>query len=453
MRKNTVTTGLVAMTTAIILFVLIQSSWLINTYESEKGKFQSYVNEAIHLSLEPACFELFLDIHHYQNTFAMNVLQKKIHVVKDNRKSEFEMSDETTVNEIYTRGSYDMQVEDVFRDSLLYSLFDKRMKRLGLHTSILFQRVDLNTGKTLASSLDWYPEKKRPLCADTIPLGYVSNHVLTARYNYPFELFYSKISGVLIADAFMLLMAFVCFFLAIRTIVIQKRSSEEREFLMRTIVHELKSPLNYLSSLFGSIESRSGDSDNGFLQNLFPKASKKLDGLRKNIEKILVATSRSAMVGKQRKFFNLKESLSDLVSDFQCDLPSAKSISLNYESEIHEISGDPTDLPGAVSALIENAFKYSGKDATVSVRVYDVKNRIFIAVKDNGCGISKKEQRRIFDKYFRSKRHLSDSGVKGFGLGLSYVQMVAEAHNGKISVISKIDKGSEFILEIPIIKN
>ena len=75
-------------------------------------------------------------------------------------------------------------------------------------------------------------------------------------------------------------------------------------------------------------------------------------------------------------------------------------------------------------------------------------NDFCTAVKDNGIGIDKKQQRRIFDKFYRVM-HGDLHQAKGFGLGLNFVKKIMDAHKGKITVISSPGKGSTFILKIP----
>src|SRR5690606_32791004 len=103
----------------------------------------------------------------------------------------------------------------------------------------------------------------------------------------------------------------------------------------------------------------------------------------------------------------------------------------------------------AVNNLVDNAIKYSGEHPVVYISCYIAGNMLVIRVKDNGIGIPRMYQENIFEKFFRVPTG-NLHNVKGFGLGLSYVKKVAELHGGTVTVQSEPDKGSEFILEIPI---
>jgi two-component system, OmpR family, phosphate regulon sensor histidine kinase PhoR len=95
--------------------------------------------------------------------------------------------------------------------------------------------------------------------------------------------------------------------------------------------------------------------------------------------------------------------------------------------------------------LVENAIKYSKDELNIHIEVVDVNDGIKISVKDNGLGISSYDLKYIFDRFYRSNRRELKRKT-GFGLGLTYVKSMVEAHGGSISVVSKIYEGSEFII-------
>ena len=109
---------------------------------------------------------------------------------------------------------------------------------------------------------------------------------------------------------------------------------------------------------------------------------------------------------------------------------------------------DPAALTAAITNLIQNSVKYSNGKRWLSVTVLNGEGNVKIEVEDRGIGISKTDQRRIFEPFFRSKE-VVDAQIHGNGLGLSLVKEIVEEHRGSISVESEIGQGSKFILSIP----
>jgi len=124
------------------------------------------------------------------------------------------------------------------------------------------------------------------------------------------------------------------------------------------------------------------------------------------------------------------------------------NISKEFEAEDPVVHGDQTHLSNVIHNLLDNANKYSRDTPDISVRTRNVSGGVEVIVEDHGIGMTKEAKKQIFDKFFRVHTgNLHD--VKGFGLGLSYVKAITDAHDGKIDVKSEPDQGSSFILYFP----
>jgi two-component system phosphate regulon sensor histidine kinase PhoR len=127
------------------------------------------------------------------------------------------------------------------------------------------------------------------------------------------------------------------------------------------------------------------------------------------------------------------------------------SVQTFLKAQKFKLQADRVHLTNIIFNLIDNAIKYSREAPEIIVTSYNTSEGIMIEIKDNGIGISKENQRKIFDKFYRVPTG-NVHNVKGFGLGLSYVLAVILKHHGTISVNSELGKGSTFKVHLPILQ-
>ena len=150
---------------------------------------------------------------------------------------------------------------------------------------------------------------------------------------------------------------------------------------------------------------------------------------------------------------NLRETIDSLAALFDPMLMGKNvSIKVDYQLSVDVIEADDIHFPNAISNLIENAIKYSEDPAKVEIECKEVDGMVVIDIKDNGIGIPEKLKEKIFERYYRIHRGRS-TDVHGFGIGLSYVKQVIEAHEGVIRVESEVGVGTTFTVMIPLVKD
>jgi two-component system phosphate regulon sensor histidine kinase PhoR len=113
------------------------------------------------------------------------------------------------------------------------------------------------------------------------------------------------------------------------------------------------------------------------------------------------------------------------------------------------VVGDILHLTNIVYNLLDNAVKYCEKTPNIQITLTNEKTNLILTIKDNGIGISKKNRKQIFDKFYRVPTG-NIHNVKGFGLGLNYVALMLKAHKGTIAVESTLGEGSTFRITLPL---
>jgi len=128
------------------------------------------------------------------------------------------------------------------------------------------------------------------------------------------------------------------------------------------------------------------------------------------------------------------------------------SISMEFKASSHLVKGNEMHLYNVIQNLLDNAIKYSPTNPAIRIITKDHHHEVVIQVEDQGQGMSKEAQKRIFEKFYRVPSG-NIHNVKGFGLGLSYVKAIVESHGGKVNVAwSEPGKGSCFEIRLPVFK-
>jgi len=141
--------------------------------------------------------------------------------------------------------------------------------------------------------------------------------------------------------------------------------------------------------------------------------------------------------------------LSDVVRNAGIQAERRKGhVRTELRAELAHVSGDRIHLTNVFYNLIDNAVKYCEESPEVLISTSSDSNGLVVRVKDNGIGIPRNEQRKIFDRLYRVPTG-NLHNVKGFGLGLSYVKAVVEKHGGSIRVESEPGTGSTFVISLP----
>lgn len=175
--------------------------------------------------------------------------------------------------------------------------------------------------------------------------------------------------------------------------------------------------------------------------------------MNKQVETILQA----ALLDKQEVQLRLNPLhvhavLDDIVENFSLQLNDRQGrFTTHFNAESDLVEGDEVHFTNMLSNLVDNAIKYSREDVPPQIDISTVNYGKFIRVRleDNGIGMDRETVTRIFEKFYRA--HTGNiHNVKGFGLGLSYVRTMVDAHHGKIKVESVPGKGSVFTLDFPI---
>lgn len=220
-----------------------------------------------------------------------------------------------------------------------------------------------------------------------------------------------------------------------------------REVSLHGTVHDLKAPLASILLKLGFIKDYIKDAD---LQEMITSSERQIKNLANTIKTILI-TSKA---GESKLVINKEQ-----VDIIELTQQAQEQIDTNYASKPHTIGihdhreekalvyADKYLIENVMHNLMENAVKYSDKEANVDVSIKQDEHFTIISVSDHGVGIDKKYQKKIFEQFYRipATHHKS-----GYGIGLAMVKYAVKAHGGTIKVVSEPGKGSTFTFTLPL---
>lgn len=243
------------------------------------------------------------------------------------------------------------------------------------------------------------------------------------------------------------------FYVTLTALLRQKKLSEIKNDFINNMTHELKTPLATISLAVDAMRNEKVQGDKEKLQYFSGIIKEENKRMNKQVETILQA----ALMDKQEIQLNKKpvsvhEVIEGILDNFQLQLDEKKAtldLQLNARNDL--IEADEVHFTNLVSNLMDNAVKYSKEQLHLKLSTTSSARYITIKLEDNGIGMSKETQKRIFEKFYRA--HTGNiHNVKGFGLGLSYVKTMVDAHEGKIKVDSVLGRGTVFTIDMPLQK-
>ena len=315
------------------------------------------------------------------------------------------------------------------------------------------ERQSNNFAEWYQDSMHYYPK----VCPLVPPSGSAAENLSADEYviivvpNVTDIVYRSMRPRFVIAILFTLVII-TAFYLTIRTMVRQKKLSEIKNDFINNMTHEFKTPISTISLAVDALKNEKVQRDAQKLSYFSGIIKEENQRMNRQVETIL----KSALLDRQEVQLNIKplnvhEIIRDVADNFALRLHEKQgTLEIDLKAENDLIQADEVHISNIINNLLDNAVKYSKENVPprICIQTSSGNKRFIIKIEDNGIGMSRETLKRMFEKFYRA--HTGNiHNVKGFGLGLSYVKNVVDAHHGIIKADSTIGKGSCFIIELP----
>lgn len=259
-----------------------------------------------------------------------------------------------------------------------------------------------------------------------------------------------QMSGMLIVSATLMLIIVIAFVVVIIAIIRQKKLTEMKNDFINNMTHEFKTPISTVSLACEVLNDPDVSKTDDLVHSYIDIISQENKRLGVMAEKILqTAILEKGQLNLRKENIDVHEIILDVIRKIAIQVEIRDgSITTDFRAKNPVILADKVHLTNVINNLLDNANKYTPKKPFIVVSTEDVTSGIQISITDNGTGISKANQKKIFEKLYRVPTG-DVHNVKGFGLGLSYVKFIVEKHEGVVSVESEPGKGSAFRIWLP----
>ena len=350
----------------------------------------------------------------------------------------------------------DWRSVDQMRDTIELML-KANLERKAVQIGYSYAVIDDSNNLPLLTSKNYFKENfdyekyRRPLagqlsidCRCRVSLHFHADNL----FNY----LLSQLAYMIIPSALFVLLLLMALIFLIYNLNQQRKLASLKNDFINNLTHELKTPVFSISLLTKVMRASVKEGKyNKILEHigLVEKESKLIKG---HVEKVLeLASLESGRYNLKRESKNAHQILEEVTNHFINKLKASRGrLSKRFEATQAQIEVDVVHFKNAIQNVLENALKYNNNPPRINIETRNEGKHFILTISDNGIGIATENQKYIFDKFYRV--HQGDQHqVKGFGLGLSYVRQIIEAHKGNIKVKSQLGNGADFIITLPFI--
>ncbi|MDT7832412.1 HAMP domain-containing sensor histidine kinase [Flavobacteriaceae bacterium S356] len=459
MMKRKINILIIASVAALITLSSIQYYLISNTFQLKKDTFIKEVKSQLKFievnerleSLDDSYNDLITDVlENYQNgTLPKEKLFSKVKQFNDSLNAKFETYFENTLKEKSFPYTVNFQ-EQIVSAVILKSTGNDTILSPKSDGILLFgsslnpkTRISFNSNQWTSNSLS--EDDERVLEATRSLHFEIRSHSYIDIPEWRYEVL-KQMTGLLSLSVISILTVILLFIYALSSFIKQKKVADIKTDFINNITHELKTPLATLSVATKTMQKETVLSNRELLSTTVQTVDRQRNRLQNLIDQVLSNSLGFKDISLSTSLVSSNELLQNLITDYTLTNTAIK-INMLLEPKDTSLTIDKFHITTALLNVLDNAVKYGGKSIVVSSK--SSKNMFHISIQDDGIGIAKEEQNKVFDKFYRVG-NTNVHTTKGLGLGLYYVHQIIKAHKGSVELDSTVGEGTKININIPI---
>lgn len=450
-------------------FLIIQYYWAKNNFEEKKLNIQNVIsicNQEIIEEIEDLIVEKSTKLIIPKSFSSINSINNNIHDEKtlvDSLVSQLELIEDEnfmvkrkTIIDIVNRHlslNINFDLDQLLDEEELIEIIDQVMDQHNLNLEY-FYSITNSSGLILFSNFE--KKENELLINSTI---FSDEFLIDDIYNERkiFSLYIMNLeksiirsfSSIFLISISLITIIIGTFFYSIKIINNQKKITQIKSDFINNMTHELKTPIATIGLACEALKDKDIELNKPMKDKFLSTITNENERLGKLVETVLQNTiSDKGTPELKLEIFNIEEIIEKAMKSIQLSFDKKEgSIETDFMALNKIVEADKLHITNVIYNLLDNSLKYSENKPLVKISTRDVIGGLVIRIKDNGIGIAKDNQEKIFEKLFRVPTG-NIHNVKGFGLGLSYVKSIMELHQGSIKVESKLGHGSTFLISL-----
>ncbi|CAM3425794.1 sensor histidine kinase [Aequorivita lipolytica] len=363
--------------------------------------------------------------------------------MKDYERKQFEdfVGNVTTMVPIYKR----------VNEREVSELIAKELKERGLKSKFDFA-IYSNNLETKVRSNDFKFDEESTYKVPLFVNENKNKYELYVSFSEKKKLVLNSILGMAILSLLFTAVIILAYSSAISQIYKQRQISQIKSDFINNMTHEFKTPIATINLALDSLKNPKVKDNREFLDRylgMIRDENRRMNAQVENVLRISKLEKNELDLPKER--LNLQDIVDDSISHISLIVEDRGGyINTHYGALKATVLANESHLSNVIVNILDNAVKYSEEQPKIDVYSENVKNSIILKIRDQGMGMSKPVQKKIFEKFYRE--HTGDiHNVKGHGLGLAYVKRILDDHDAEIYVESEKGKGSTFIIKLHLI--
>ena len=343
-------------------------------------------------------------------------------------------------------------IQDRVSKEMLNSLLKNELNEYGVKTPFEFNVYSNGLATKIKSERFKYNKDETYSIPIFIDNDGNNKYQLLITFPQKKKFLFSELVGITLLSIIFTLIIIIAYASALNQLIKQRLISEIKTDFINNMTHEFKTPIATINLALDAIKNPKIIDDKEkvlkYLQ-MIKDENKRMHAQVENVLRISKLEKKELDISKENN--NIHEIIEEAIEHVNLILEDRNgTITTHFNANRNTALLNDVHFTNVIVNVLDNAIKYSPEEPVINIFTENINDFVIVRIKDNGTGMSKTAQKRIFEKFYRE--HTGDlHNVKGHGLGLAYVKRIIEDHNGQIFVESEKGKGSTFIIKVPLI--